>query len=378
MKYLLSTFMILFAASFIAIGWNDALQQEKGRYYNKAEAVIITCRVEEKKSKKGNLTFYIPLVEYRFKAGGKTYTGRQVEHTRDKGSLDWAKDVIGSYRVGTTVTAFYRIAEPTKAYLVPSTGVKTQTYPFKPYVFILIPLLFVTLGIFGFFIDPGMDRDKIEFHEPERIGEDKYKLHPTFKMGNLWIGFACSFLVSGLICGAALLHFFNRASAPYEIAAPIMAAVFVLFLAALLVGFIYYFFLRLYVTDAQCFIDQPSVHREALVTVSIRQEVLHKCRVRKAAVGIVLYKKYIKLVGNRQVDAIEKIHEDWHNCGFNFKLSAGQVVSFQVPFNIGEVLSTGPLNCPKIPIGYDWEIQYILKLFGAPDYRNSFPIRMID
>jgi Protein of unknown function (DUF3592) len=62
-------------------------------------------------------TAYKPIVAYEFMVGDTRYTGRRYDFADRGGTLEWAREVIRNYSVGSSVTVYFNPVHPERAVL---------------------------------------------------------------------------------------------------------------------------------------------------------------------------------------------------------------------------------------------------------------------
>lgn len=135
-----------FSLLFLAVGGYLVYEQEQAlRSYESTEATVIGTGVDRDVDREVNepdSVTYQPIVEYRYRVDGETYTAENVYPggTSSRSDRDWAEGVVDDYRQGETVTAYYNPGNPGEAYLV-------KQRDLAKFAFVLLPLGFIAIGL---------------------------------------------------------------------------------------------------------------------------------------------------------------------------------------------------------------------------------------
>lgn len=140
--------LVGFSLLFLAVGGYLVYEQERAlRSYESTDATVIGTDVDREVDRDPDpgdpdSVTYTPIVEYRYRVDGQTYTARNVYPggTGSRSDRGWAQGVVDDYRQGETVTAYYDPDDPSEAYLV-------QQRDLAKFAFVVLPLGFLGVGL---------------------------------------------------------------------------------------------------------------------------------------------------------------------------------------------------------------------------------------
>jgi hypothetical protein len=128
------------AMIFVAIGsWLAYSQARALRTYLPAPAKLLSRTIQTSHDTDGGDT-YTPGAEYRYVVNGQTYECKQVTVTNMSSSHSWAQGQLAKLPEGRDVTAYYNPADPSDAFLIHEPS-------FFPYLFVLFPMIFISIGL---------------------------------------------------------------------------------------------------------------------------------------------------------------------------------------------------------------------------------------
>jgi Protein of unknown function (DUF3592). len=137
---------VVFSLLFLAVGGYLVYEQEQAlRSYESTEATVLGTEVDrdvDRETGEPDSVTYTPIVEYRYRVDGQTYTARNVYPggTSARSDRGWAQGVVDDYRQGETVTAYYDPADTSEAYLI-------KQRDLTKFAFVVLPLGFLGMGL---------------------------------------------------------------------------------------------------------------------------------------------------------------------------------------------------------------------------------------
>lgn len=133
-----------FSLLFIGVGIGLAGQQrERLTTFLPSPAYVQAhdMRVETSTDSDGHTsTSYLPLITYIYEVNGHQYTNTAVTPLEIAGSRSAANDLLKAYPIDTNTTAYYDPNNPRDAYL-------HQDKDIFPYIFVIFPTLFTSIGM---------------------------------------------------------------------------------------------------------------------------------------------------------------------------------------------------------------------------------------
>src|SRR5262245_34312475 len=137
-RWLFGLFFIGLPMVLIGIGAGIAWRQSvKLTTYRPVEATVLSTRID---AHRGKSTSYSPRVEYRYNVGGRQYVSSVVTPISESSGHSWAQGIINCYAPGGKTTAYCDPNDPAKAFLV-------HEYSFFPYMFMLFPMIHLSVGV---------------------------------------------------------------------------------------------------------------------------------------------------------------------------------------------------------------------------------------
>lgn len=129
--------MGLFCLLFVGIGLLTlAKEHHRLSTYRPVEATVLRVGVDTRADSDGST--YAPLVEYRYRVAGRTYTASRVTPLNESRSGRWAHRLAARFSIGAVHTAYYDPDSPADAFLVRSRSI-------IPWAFIGMPLVMLTI-----------------------------------------------------------------------------------------------------------------------------------------------------------------------------------------------------------------------------------------
>ncbi len=357
-------FFVAVPSFFITKGIEMALQQDRMlKTYLPVEAVVRSKSIEVKishNSKGGASKHYLPVVNYEYKVGGRSYSNRQVTPLRESSGQSWAEGILRRYQVGKTAEAYYNPQNPAEAYLLHRHG-------FFPYFFILFPMVLIAIGI-------GLLRGYVIPSRPVPIPNpsqgDWYEIGCSSKIAVRRHAFT---IAAGFWQGAGALawgHYFYVGERPYDLSAWISTISYIAF-GGIPIGYaIYYHLLGREVADARVFARRDHFALGDSITIHSEQTILIPHRFDLWRVGLVCD----KTTHNGKSTLTQPCFEHWENVQTDHDTRAGEVLVGDLTFNIPpNCTATSAPNQMRYP-RYTWKISVNAKIPGAPDYKTDFPI----
>ncbi len=113
MKGCLGIFGLLWLLGVAAADWmalSGIYQQARATHFTAAQATVLQSRVIEKEGDES--TTYRPYLEYRFEAGGQTYTGDRYRYGLPVNGLRTARRIVKAHPVGSQLEIWYAPENP--------------------------------------------------------------------------------------------------------------------------------------------------------------------------------------------------------------------------------------------------------------------------
>lgn len=104
---------ILGVAAFDWSAFSGIYRQARAAYYTSAQSTVLEARVVEKKG--DDSTSYEPYLQYRFSAGGKTWTGDRYRYGMHDSKLRPAQAIVTAHPVGSQLEIFYSPEDPSES-----------------------------------------------------------------------------------------------------------------------------------------------------------------------------------------------------------------------------------------------------------------------
>jgi len=137
----ISLLFVVVGAAFAGLGGvMVAREYHRLSTWQPVQATVLGTHVDVNSDSDGET--YKPVVDYRYRVGGQTYTSRRTLPTGEGRSGRWAYRVIARFNVGGTYTAWYDPADPSDAFIVRSRSIIAP-------VFTIIGLVAVLGGCAG-------------------------------------------------------------------------------------------------------------------------------------------------------------------------------------------------------------------------------------
>ncbi len=356
----------LVALIFISIGaalaWN---QHHKITSYLPVTATVLSKTIESHTSTDSDghtSTTYKPIVMYEYEVNGMKYKCGTVQPIDMSSGHGWAQEIINKFTKGQKVEVFYDPEDPNSAFIL-------KEYSFFPYVFILFPMIFLSIGL-GVLISSGASETK----PPLPVGSDKgwYEVRPRKRIvDRKKAAFLATLLWFG-IGGTACFHYFASASSPYGAFSVIATLIYSAVGLVPLLLLVYYILLGRNVSDAQVFVNGQQFAPGEEITVALRQSIFKSMLVQDASIGLVCKVATKVKHGSKTTYSSHTEYEESeivlenHNAGVGEQLEITRMVTMPE--------SANPSTLTKVYPRYMWSISVVIRLEGSPDYKSQFPV----
>ncbi len=361
-------FALLFGGAFLLIpgiffllGLGLSIQQRRIiETYRPVQATVLLRRVETVSGR--NNDTYKPLVRYRYRVNGHTYTSQRYNALNDSASYSWAQTCIHRYHVGQHCTAWYDPENPNLAVL-------DHTASFLPTAFMLFSLPFFAVGIGVLF--RAFTRSE-QNNNPQPSEPNWYTLLPE---ANLWWRERI-WLIAALALDGALLfifwNYFSIASRPYGLLVDIVTAAFFLIAWVPLV-----FIWRMYrlgglLQDGRVELGGTSLVAGQAVNCRISQTYRRAVQIKKVTLTLLCRRK--SQMGNSTNIDFPWKHEQI--VGEAAQAAAGEELTWTTVITppAGWPGSTAP-NSGENP-AYCYYLYLVVKFAGAPGYSEKFIVQL--
>lgn len=128
-----------FACIFILVGVGLANSQA-GKLSGARSVIATVTGGEVKVNRDSDGDTYAPLVHFTYRVDGVEHTAHTPFPLETSSGSEWANEVVGRFKPGQQVTAWYDPTAPGEAYLIREADI-------FPYLFILGPMLHVCVGL---------------------------------------------------------------------------------------------------------------------------------------------------------------------------------------------------------------------------------------
>lgn len=305
-------------------------------------------------------------IRYRYRHEGTWLQGDEV-HPAGMG-MQKASELVKRFRPSSEVPAFYDRRDPNRAFLL-------KEYSFGPYLFMLFPMLHLSVGLA---VAMGMESSLRRPPRPERgpasgSARARFALEPQTSirrklamsgaMAAVWYG----------VGGAALGHFFSAAAPPYGTLAVVVSAIYGA------VGLIplgitaYYWRLSQRVSDASVSLDRHPLHRGEPASVRVRVPVAGGSSVEAATVTLKCVRTEMTRRGSKRTISRSTMWEAEQPFARPQDITGDRTlagdVSFTPPADQPPSSPAGTRSYPR----YNWHLTVHLKQPG-PDYKSTFVI----
>ena len=355
---------ILLPGIFFLVGLGLSIHQRRIiETYRPVQARVLLRRVVTVYSSGNDASIsYQPVVRYRYRINGHSYTSQRYNIMNDSASYSWAQTCIHRYHVGQRCTAWYDPENPNLAML-------DHTASFMPTAFMLFALPFISVGIgvlYGAFTHT-------EQNNPPQPSEPSwYTLLPEAnlrKSERLW-------LIIALVLDAALFfifwNYFSLATRPYGLLVQIVTT-----LCAIVALIPMIFIWRMYrlgglLQDGRLELGGPVLVAGQAVNCRISQTYRRAVQIKK--VTLTLQCRRTQTVGNSTT-----IDDPWKNeqtVGEAAQAAAGEELTWTTALTppAGWPGSTAP-NSGANP-DYRYYLKLAVSFAGAPGYSEKFIVQL--
>ncbi len=352
---------ILLPGIFFLVGLGLSIHQRRIiETYRPVQARVLLRRVETVSGR--NNDTYKPLVRYRYRVNGHTYTSQRYNALNDSASYSWAQTCIHRYHVGQRCAAWYNPENPNLAVL-------DRTASFIPtgLMLFVLPFFAVAIGVlYGAFARTEQN------NVPQPSGPNWYVLLPEANLRRrerFWL------IVALAVDGALLLilwNYFSIASRPYGLLVEIVTAVCVLIALIPLV-----FIRRMYrlgglLQDGRVELGGTSLVVGQAVNCRISQTYRRAVTIKK--VTLTLQCRRIQKMGNTTNEDFPWQHEQV--VGEAAQAAAGEELTWTTALMppAGWPGSTAP-NSGANP-DYRYYLKLAVSFAGAPGYSEKFIVQL--
>lgn len=368
MKKIIFGLLIAGALFAILLGLLEINKYEKKLdSYQMTKASIISTKVEQHvyERAKGRIdVYYEPVVHYRFWVNDREILGSSVFPEYTEASKEWADDVIGQFKEGKEVYAYYDPSCPFNVFLI-------RQYPFDYYAYyIFLPLVFILVMIYFFLKDPR----KIlkEPKPPVKMANGRFEILP-FMTPYKYLQIAKSMLITWLIIGLLpFWHYFSRSEPPYEFR--IFWYILLYFLVSLvIIGFLVYYLMTCRpVEDTRIFTDTDRFFSGQTFQAVFFQRYRKKISIKNVSLGI----KAVYFYKSRQGKGIKNYshHTRRHKILTKREVNKDEIleipVKLKIPADKKPSTPPGKKGFPR----YQWRLELKVSFRKLPEYRVKFPI----
>lgn len=332
-----------------------------------ATVISTDIKVHESTDSDGHpSTSYEPIVNYRYQVDGRTYECNEVIPLGGSGPHSWARELVNRFQQGQEVDAFYDPADPTEAFLV-------REYSFLPYIFLLFPMLFLSVAA-GIGLGTSLATRGVP--EPTPATGGWFELRPQKRIRDLRKAFlliATSWHIVGVLVWG---HYFRVAEPPYGLTAWIVTCIYEGLGLVPVILFGYYFRLGRIVSDADVAIDRQEVRLGDELVVNVQQDVFTPLHVAVQEIALVCEETIKRRSGSKTTISSHTCYEDRAALVQDRDVRAGDILSGQhtlrVPDDREPSSPPGQKSYPK----YAWRLELSTKITGQPDYNANFRLNV--
>jgi hypothetical protein len=375
LPYLAGLLFLVVGLGLVAFGaWAVFNQHNQITTFVAVPATILESTVTSRESgTKHRTTVYDEVIRYRYQVNGTWYTGDRVTpFTYSTSNHDEKYELVQRFPPGLQTTAFYDPADPSKAILL-------QEYSFGPYLFVLIPMISVMLGLGLIAASPPARAavDALNLMPPAgRRGDTRVELRPGWtltrkKRAWFWPG-----LLWVVVGGAALGHFFSVASRPYSWVSLIISGVYALLALVPLLAFYRVRRLEGYVDDVVLRMEREHVTLGESLDVEVEQPVKSDVLVASIDVALVCRETYRTSSGSKSSVGTRKLHNQKQTLAQQIAatplrpaVARGRVA---VPAHLPPSTPPDVRGYPR----YDWSLNVRISYDGIPKYTAKFQLQV--
>lgn len=364
-KWLFGGLFIGVAAIFIAVGVYFVVAQDRLiRNARSTTAVIESSQVKTETYRKDGRTRTRTSAEirYRYRVDGQWKEGMNTHPgLTSSGS---AEDLVAQFPTGKQVTAWYDKRDPSSAFLI-------KRYDFAPYLFILFPMIHLSIGV----LVAGAMEGKLPPAPVQRGG--RFELAPETPLGRK-LKYACG--MTALWWGAGLMacgHFYAVAERPMPTFAIVASAIY--FTIGLVpLGFAWHYW-RLSVrltAEPSVTVDRYPLVRGQPVAVRVSVPLAGGGSVEEARVILQCRQTVISRSGGKSSTSTSTKWEEIKDFAraqdvMSDRTLAGEV-TFVVPGDEPAGTPAGERGYPR----YKWRLFVKVKQPG-PDYSSGFAVEVL-
>ncbi len=366
MKLFVALFTLLPLVFFGVGGYMVWNQHHKITTYRPVAAEVLSKDIEVHRSRNSDgrtSTSYKPIVEYRYQVDGTTHECDVVTPLDESATQGWARETINRYQVGQQTEAYYNPDDPDEAFLI-------KQYSFFPYIFLLSPMVFLSIGI-GAGVGVGIWRKK---GDPWPVAGDWFELQPTTRIrdrrsgvlmvATLW------YVVGVLVCG----HYFRAAEPPYGLFALIPTIVYALLGLVPVAMFVYYIRLGRSLADAYLLIDTQRPTLGESLTVHVEQDVYTGLHVNELTIALVCEETRKYKSRRKTTISSSTCWEERVPVIQDYQTGPGETLTAEHTFHFPEgAKPTSPPRYKPYP-RHAWRVEVATDIPNHPDYSASFPV----
>jgi len=349
----------LFACIGIGLAWRQSAKISAAR---PAEAVVLSSHIETHHS--DDSTTYKPIVEYRYEVDGRTYTCDNVMPLSISSGHSWARRIVQQFPDGKQTTAHYDPKNPQKAFLI-------KRPSFFPYIFILFPMIFISVGV-GIFCSAGASSRRPPV--PVASGEAWFELTPKRNIGakarGSWLGTGAWLAVG---CAAAG-HYFVTARPNYEVTAYVFSGIYALVGIGGVIRGLYFTILSGTIADARMFSSKDKVALGDEITIGVRQEILTMRMIEAVKMGMICKAQTRTQQGGKTSYSTATCYEEMVPVADAEQVRAGDTLEYSATIIFPSDQSPSSPPAYKGYPRYTWSVRLHVCIDNAPDYRADFPI----
>jgi hypothetical protein len=366
----IGSILLIAAASIALIFGISAIFNYKKKLdsYQPVNAHIVSTKVEEHtstSSRGGTSTSYEPVVHFKFWVNDREFESSSVfpQYVNWGSGSDWAYKIIGKFKEGMEVDAFYDPALPGNAFLI-------KQYPFVYYgFFVCLPMFFVLFGIHLLTQSKNTLKKPIP---PVKLDSQQFEILPYIKPSEYKWATLVMFTIAVSMGLWTFWHYFSHAQPPYEK----MAYYFVIFYGVIFLiitrYLIHFLMLGRSIDDARIYTDTHDFFLGQTFNAKVHQEYKKKMSIEK--VTLVL-KSEAFLKGGKGVGTHSYSHHTKRKTVLKDRhVDKGEAVEIPCKLKIPPDKQPTTLPGEKVDPRYKWRLELKISIRNRPDYRAKYPI----
>jgi len=315
-------------------------------------------------SKGRRRTRYNAKINYDYTVAGQRHTADDVYPGAMIVSGASPHALVGMFPVEKTVEAFYDRRDPKTAFLI-------KHHDFGPYLFILFPMLHLSIGL-GVALAGGLTKNK----PPVAKGKGKWELPTGVPIAKKFNNAAVLAGVWWIVGGLAVAHFFSVAEKPYD-QFPLWASGIYLAVGIIPLWIaLHYFNLQQKFSDAVVTTDGHPALRGHPLKLSVNLPLAGGGRIESAIATLVCRATIKTRAGGKTRTSTSDVWTDEQAFARSQDIMSDRTITGDVQFTLPD---DQPPSSPKVKGGYpvhQWEVRLHVKRAG-PDYKARFPIEVI-